>query len=126
MVGLAVRLKIRDQHVIHRLEVERRVAEDHEKAPFEAGILPRLDDVPNQARDSLDLYELTAVEREELDIPSMPHDLYEAVQVAEHSEFLKEALGAHVHKKLIETKLSDIDKFRLHVSEFDLQEHLRL
>ncbi len=75
---------------------------------------------------SMDLYELTAVEREELDIPSMPHDLYEAVHVAEHSEFLKEALGVHVHEKLIETKLTEIDKFRLHISHFDLQEHLRL
>jgi glutamine synthetase len=75
---------------------------------------------------TMDLYELTAVEREELDIPSLPHDLYEAVQVAEHSKFLKEALGAHVHEKLIETKLGEIDKFRLHVSHFDLQEHLKL
>ena len=75
---------------------------------------------------SMDLYELTALEREELDIPSLPHDLHEAVQVAEQSKFLKEALGAHVHEKLIETKLSEIDKFRLHVSPFDLQEHLRL
>ena len=75
---------------------------------------------------SMDLYELTALEREELDIPSLPHDLHEAVQVAEHSKFLKEALGAHVHEKLIETKLSEIDKFSLHISQFDLQEHLRL
>lgn len=42
--------------MIHRLEVERRVSEDHEKAPFEACILPRLDDLPNQARDSLELH----------------------------------------------------------------------
>ncbi len=50
---------------------------------------------------SKDLYELTPVEREELDIASLPHDLYEAVQVAEHSEFLKDALGTHVHEKLM-------------------------
>ena len=39
MAGLAVRLKIRDQHMIHRLEVERRISEDHEKAPSEASFL---------------------------------------------------------------------------------------
>ena len=75
---------------------------------------------------TMDLYELTAVEREELDIPSLPHDLFEAVRVAEHSDFLRSALGAHVHDKLIETKLSEVDKFRLHVSDFDLREHLKL
>ena len=75
---------------------------------------------------TMDLYELTAVEREGAGIASLPHDLYEAVQVAEDSPFLKEALGDHVHEKLIETKLAEIDKFRLHVSHFDLQEHLKL
>ena len=50
----------------------------------------------------------------------------EAVRVAEGSEFLKTVLGAEVHKKLMETKLVEADKFRLHVSEMDLKEHLKL
>ena len=50
----------------------------------------------------------------------------ETTEFFDHASSLKEALGAHVHEKLIETKLSEIDKFRLHVSPFDLQEHLRL
>ena len=75
---------------------------------------------------SMDLYSLTTVEREEMDIAALPHDLFEAVHVAEHSEFLKTALGAEVHKKLMETKLIEADKFRLHVSEMDLREHLKL
>ena len=75
---------------------------------------------------SMDLYKLTTIEREELDITALPHDLFEAVQVAEHSEFLKTALGDDVHKKLVETKLVEADKFRLHVSEMDLREHLKL
>ena len=75
---------------------------------------------------SMDLYDLTRVELEEMDIASLPHDLFEAIHVAGRSEFLKNALGADVHKKLIETKLAEADKFRLHVSHFDLQEHLKL
>ena len=75
---------------------------------------------------SMDLYDLTPVELEEMDIASLPHDLFEAIHVAGRSEFLKNALGADVHKKLIETKFVEADKFRHHISEMDLREHLKL
>lgn len=75
---------------------------------------------------TMDLYKLTTVEREAMNITALPHDLFEAVHVAEYSEFLKAALGADVHQKLVETKLVEADKFRLHVSEMDLREHLLL
>ena len=75
---------------------------------------------------TIDLYGLTPVEREEMNINSLPHDLFEAVIVAERSEFLKKTLGEDVHKKLVETKLMEADKFRLHVSRLDLEEHMVL
>ncbi len=75
---------------------------------------------------AIDLYELTTIERERMGIAALPHDLFEAVRVAEKSEFLRSALGEDVHKKLVETKLVEADKFRLHVSDMDLQEHLKL
>lgn len=75
---------------------------------------------------SIDLYRLTPLERTEMGISSLPHDLFEAVQVAEKSEFLKECLGEDVHRKLVETKLVEADRFRLYVSPMDLQEHMVL
>jgi glutamine synthetase len=75
---------------------------------------------------TIDLYGLTPVEREEMKINSLPHDLFEAVMVAERSDFLKRTLGEDVHKKLVETKLMEADKFRLHVSRLDLEEHMVL
>ncbi len=75
---------------------------------------------------TMDLYKLTTVEREEMNIEALPHDLYEAVHVTDGSEFMKEALGADVHRKLVETKILEADKFRLHVSAMDLEEHLVL
>ena len=75
---------------------------------------------------AIDLYELTEIERREMKIQSLPHDLYQAVQVAERSEFLRDALGEDVHTKLIQTKILEADKFRLHVSDMDLREHLKL
>ena len=59
-------------------------------------------------------------------ISSLPHDLFEAVKVAEGSQFLKEVLGQDVLRKLIETKLTEADRYRLHVSSLELQEHMVL
>jgi glutamine synthetase len=73
-----------------------------------------------------DLYELTAVERERLGVQSLPHDLYEAVQVAESSDLLLKTLGEDVLDKILETKLADDQKFRLYISPLDLEHHLEL
>ncbi len=75
---------------------------------------------------TLDLYGLTPMEREEMGISSLPHDLFEAVQVAERSDFLKKALGEGVHRKLVETKIMEADKYRIYVSPLDLEEHMVL
>jgi glutamine synthetase len=75
---------------------------------------------------TLDLYELTPIEREEMGIKALPHDLFEAVQVAERSSFLREVLGQDVHRKLVETKLTEVDEFRLNVSDLDLEKHMVL
>lgn len=73
-----------------------------------------------------DLYELTPLERENLGVNSLPHDLYEAIQVAEKSDLLKQCLGEDVVKKILETKLADYEKFRLYVSPLDLESHMEL
>ena len=74
----------------------------------------------------VDIYHLTGKWREQLGIDALPHDLFEAARIGQFSDFLKNALGKDVHRKLIETKMSEADKFRLHVSNLDLQEHLVL
>jgi glutamine synthetase len=75
---------------------------------------------------SIDLYSITPLEREQMGISSLPHDLFEAVKVAEGSEFLARVLGEDVLRKLIETKLMEADKYRLHVSSLELREHMVL
>jgi glutamine synthetase len=73
-----------------------------------------------------DLYRLTPMERDEKRIASLPHDLYEAVRVAESSSFLRSVLGEDVLRKLVETKLHEVDKFRLYVSPLELDEYMVL
>ena len=75
---------------------------------------------------SIDLYGITPMQREEMGIKSLPHDLFEAVRVAEGSTFLKETLGESVLAKLLETKLTEADKYRLHVSSLELENSLHL
>ncbi len=75
---------------------------------------------------SRDLYELTPVERERLGVGALPHDLYEAIQVAEASPLLAESLGEDVLNKLLETKLVDYEQFRLYISPLDLERHMEL
>lgn len=75
---------------------------------------------------TIDLYEMTTMEREEMGLSSLPHDLFEAVQVAEGSQFLKDVLTEDVHRKLVETKLLEVDEFRLNVSPLDLKKHMVL
>ena len=75
---------------------------------------------------SIDLYALTPMERDEMGINSLPHDLFESVRVAERSEFLKGILGEGVLRKLVETKVIEADKYRLHVSSLEIKEQMVL
>jgi glutamine synthetase len=73
-----------------------------------------------------DLYRLTPVERQQLQIRSLPHDLYEAIQVAERSALLRRCLGDEVVDKIVETKLEEYEVFRTYVSPLDIERHMEL
>jgi len=75
---------------------------------------------------TLDLYELTPVERERKGIRSLPHDLYAAIMEAERSDLLAQTLGQDVLNKILETKLGDSERFRLYISPLDLETHMEL
>jgi glutamine synthetase len=75
---------------------------------------------------TIDLYKLTAMEREEMNVRSLPHDLFEAAHIAEKSDWLKDTLGEDLHSKLIETKITEAEMFRLYVSPLDLERHMVL
>ena len=73
-----------------------------------------------------DLYDYTALEREQKSIASLPHDLYDAIQAAAGSELLRETIGAEVLDKLLETKLAEYDGHRMHVSQREFEEGINL
>ncbi len=54
-------------------------------------------------------------------IERLPSSLGEAIQIAERSDFLREALGEHIFASLIRNKKLEWDNYRGHVSSYELK-----
>ncbi|MFQ5380051.1 MAG: glutamine synthetase family protein [Dehalococcoidia bacterium] len=70
------------------------------------------------------VFELSAAERRERNIDSLPQSLVEAIEAAESSDFLRATLGEHVFESLVRNKRIEWEKFRRHVTDFELAEYL--
>jgi len=70
------------------------------------------------------VFELTPAERAARGIETLPGSLIEAIEVAERSDFLRSALGDHVFESLIQNKRIEWDRYRRHISDFELEEYL--
>ena len=72
----------------------------------------------------VDIYHMSAAEREQLGIKSLPGSLYEAIEEVEKSEVVKEALGEHIFTKFLENKRIEWDNYRMHVSDYEIERYL--
>jgi len=72
----------------------------------------------------VDIYHLSASERERLGIQELPGSLHEAVTEVEKSALVREALGDHIFDKFLENKQIEWDRFRMHVSAYEIQRYL--
>jgi glutamine synthetase len=70
------------------------------------------------------VYEMTAEERKAMGIGSLPKDLYEAIQIARKSEFLRKALGDHVYEKFLKNKEIEWENYREQVTSYELEKYL--
>lgn len=71
-----------------------------------------------------DIFRMTAEEREERGIASLPGSLQEAIAETEKSDLVREALGDHIFEKFIENKKIEYDRYRRHVSQYELKRYL--
>ncbi|MBN1883267.1 MAG: glutamine synthetase [Deltaproteobacteria bacterium] len=71
-----------------------------------------------------DLYEFSPEKRKERGITELPGNLYEAIVELEKSELVREALGDHIFNKFIENKKIEWDRFRIHVSKYEIDNYL--
>ena len=70
-----------------------------------------------------DIYEMSAHEREELGIESLPGSLIEALEITEKSKLVKEALGEHVFTKFLENKRIEWDNYRTQITDYELAKY---
>ncbi|MBN1902222.1 glutamine synthetase [Candidatus Sumerlaeota bacterium] len=71
-----------------------------------------------------DIFELSAEERMKKGIDSLPGDLHEAISHTKKSALVKEALGDHIFKKFIANKEIEWDRYRIHVSQYEVDRYM--
>lgn len=71
-----------------------------------------------------DLYEMSQTEKDNRNIKTLPGNLYEAICEIEKSELVRDALGDHVFNKFVENKKIEWDKYRIHVSRYEIEKYL--
>ncbi len=72
------------------------------------------------------VYEMSAEERQRKGIRMLPGSLWEAIQLMENSEIVKNALGEHVFEAFIQNKKIEWDWYRSQVTEFEIDKYLPL
>ena len=70
------------------------------------------------------VFEMTAGERAERGIQSLPGSLLEAIHRAEDSECLRLALGDRVVDTLLTNKRIEWERYRTHVTDYEIREYL--
>jgi len=70
------------------------------------------------------IYIMSEEERRRRKIKTLPGNLYEAIELAEKSEFLKKALGDHVFHSLISNKKIEWDSYRSQVTDYEIKRYL--
>jgi len=72
------------------------------------------------------IFEMDEKKREEAGIETLPNNLWEAVQYMQKSELVKKTLGDHIFNKFIENKKIEWDRYRTHVSKYELDTYLSI
>ncbi|MFO7928950.1 MAG: glutamine synthetase family protein [Candidatus Humimicrobiaceae bacterium] len=70
------------------------------------------------------IFEMDERRREDAGIETLPNNLFEAVRLMEGSKLVKETLGAHIFEKFIDNKKIEWDRYRTHVSNYELENYL--
>jgi glutamine synthetase len=72
------------------------------------------------------IFDMDEEQREKSGIDTLPNNLWEAVQLLEQSELMKKTLGDHIFNKFIENKKIEWDRYRTHVSKYELDTYLSI
>ena len=89
-----------------------------------AGLDGIKNDLPVPDAVNVDIFEMTAAEKKEAGIASLPANLYEAVQELTASPIALDALGPHILAKYIEGKEKEWDSFRIAITDWEHNTYL--
>ena len=78
--------------------------------------------LPNPVEE--DIFEMDEKARAKAGITSLPGSLYEAMQILQDSKLVRDTLGGHIFEKFIENKKVEWDRFRVHVSQYEIDRYL--
>ena len=70
------------------------------------------------------LYRLTAAERREQGIVSLPESLGEAIDELAGSDLMQRTLGEHIFPRYVELKRREWDEYRVQVTEWEKDKYL--
>jgi glutamine synthetase len=70
------------------------------------------------------VYHMSEEGKKRRGIGSLPASLLEAVQLTEKSGLVREALGDHVFNAFIENKKIEWNRYRIHVTDYELERYL--
>ncbi len=70
------------------------------------------------------LYHLTAEQRRERGIVSLPETLGEAIDELANSDLVRKALGPHIFDRYVELKRGEWDEYRVQLSQWELDKYL--
>lgn len=70
------------------------------------------------------VYEMSEDERAKRSIGTLPGSLDDAISLAEKSKLLKKCLGDHVFNSLIKNKRIEWDRYRSHVTDYEIKRYL--
>ena len=70
------------------------------------------------------LYHLTAEQRRERGIVSLPETLGEAIDELSRSELVRKALGPHIFDRYVELKRKEWDEYRVQLTDWEMKKYL--
>jgi glutamine synthetase len=70
------------------------------------------------------LYHLTAEQRKERGIVSLPETLGEAIDALADSDLAKKALGPHIFDRYVELKRKEWDDYRVQLTDWEQERYL--
>ncbi|MEW6672604.1 MAG: glutamine synthetase family protein [Thermodesulfobacteriota bacterium] len=73
-----------------------------------------------------DIYSMSEKDKKKRKIVTLPGNLYEAILEVEKSKIVSEALGQHIFNKFVENKKIEWDRYRTHVSQYEIDKYLSI